>query len=250
MPFLVSLPRLPTSQTSRRGSRSGVSSTRSTTTSAPAASGSFGLAALRSIVSWKSEKRFKASNDVKIVNYNTVNPGLIVAITGAALAGGTDGAALAALLGIPVAQGPPFGKRRPNAGDPNRWTVFDRMANTSLRKMSAVLALRRPAGLQRVALALAALPIPAGNVAVAANWPAYMKCCREISAITWLSLRTVDPRHCMRLGELEGEPTNFGTLPGRSCKPAKGLRVLAAAVGAFVARPGSEHAFPECRAAV
>ena len=68
----------------------------------PAASGSFGLAALRSIVSWKSEKRFKASNDVKIVNYNTVNPGLIVAITGAALAAATDGAALAALLGMVI----------------------------------------------------------------------------------------------------------------------------------------------------
>jgi len=159
----------------------------------PAASGSFGLAALRSIVSWKSEKRFKASNDVKIVNYNTVNPGLIVAITGAALAAATDGAALAALLGIPVAQGPAFGSAVLMAGDPNRWTVFDRMANTSLRKMSAVLAPQAAGGpLQRVALALAALPIPAGNVAVAANWPAYMKCCREISAITWLSLRTVD----------------------------------------------------------
>jgi len=158
--------------------------------------GGFVLRDLKIIIGWKSEVRFVRSRQLQVQRYDAAHPGAILRSTTAALTAAGDAAALQALRGIPNFQRPAFGSALLMVADPDRWTTFDRMANESLVRLRDTLAVRRRGDpLHDVCRLLGAFrPNRVGNnyPAQAADWPIYMECCRAISTVTWLSLRTID----------------------------------------------------------
>lgn len=157
---------------------------------------SFDITAICEIVRWKSGPRYADHRVGKVCAFDVANPGAVARHTQAALTAPTDTEALNALRAIPVVRGPAFGSAVLMAGNPSRWTVFDRMANASLVYLRDRLTMRRNDDelfdLQRALLAFRPTQTKVGYEADARDWVAYLDCCRAISRATWLSLRTVD----------------------------------------------------------
>jgi hypothetical protein len=161
------------------------------------ATGAFDVDSICLIVGWKAERRWRKSKQESIRRYDGLHPGTVAAKTRNALSAVDDASGLSGLRGIPQVQAPAFGSAVLTVGDPDRWTVFDKMASASLVQLRDHLSIQQTGGpLQSLAGALARFRPPRNRaneyLARVADWPTYMLCCRAISATTWLSLRTVD----------------------------------------------------------
>jgi hypothetical protein len=161
------------------------------------ATGSYVVTDLRAILQWK-HPRFpnRPFNDVH--SYDLRHPGVIQRQTGRAFRANNDAMALAQLARIPWVKQTPTGSAVLMAMNPDRWTVFDRWANTTLVHLRDLLAAQchdRTAPLHDLSLQLSKFRPQMVNdayKAIAADWPSYIAICQKVSALTFLSLRTID----------------------------------------------------------
>jgi hypothetical protein len=162
----------------------------------------FDLDELITIYRWKLGDQWKKVRIDELRAHHVALPTAIATATSAAFAAASDAAALAALIPIPGMKNSKLAAVRSTVlmvADPDRWSPSDKMANKSVVMLRDRLAPRtiNPADpLHKLVVLLGQFrPVPdskGGYPACAADWPTYMACCREISRITWLSLRTVD----------------------------------------------------------
>jgi hypothetical protein len=152
---------------------------------------------LVTIFRWKLQPNHFVVAQRDILRYEAAHPGLVQSKTAAALVAVSDADALRCLRGLPQMK---------TAGtvavasavlmvlDPDRWSVMDKMANSSvvaLRDMISAAKHLDPR-LAKLAHLVGGYAPPLDNSARSEDWPTYMAICREIANLTGASLRVVD----------------------------------------------------------
>ena len=152
---------------------------------------------LETIFRWKLQPNHYVSASRQLNMYEAMSKGEIRRKTHLAKFAASDEEALDALRGLPQM------KTRDSVAvascllmvlDHQRFTVMDRRANESLVALGNHFTKIKKVDKSLAALAanLATYNPPAGFLAVASQWPAYMGICRLISGIAELPLREID----------------------------------------------------------
>ena len=200
--------------------------------------GSLSLNDLIVIFNWKLEARFQEKAIKQITGYDAINPGDIQRRTGQALAAETDFQAVELLRGLPqMATLPSIAVASSilMVLDQSRWTVMDRMANTSLMALKTALS-----PLETSAGALRGLYCALHNFNPQApefwardlDWGVYLQVCREIVRLTSRELRTIDRALFESRGNLYFEcDKDSGNKPDSSQSALPPARPIAPAPG-------------------
>ena len=160
--------------------------------------GSLNLQNLIEIFNWKLEARFRANAIAAIQAHDRNNPGDIRGRTSRARVAKTDFEAVEHLRGLPQMATPPsiaVASCLLMVLDQSRWTVMDRMANTSLVALKKVLSPleTRKGELRSLFCALSSFsPSPPDFLARDLDWGIYLQACREIARLSGRDLRTID----------------------------------------------------------
>ena len=161
-------------------------------------SGSLNADNLRQIFEWKLQANHRARALTSLAQYELVNPGEVQSKTAEALVADDDAGALLALRGLPQAKSThsvAVASCLLMCLDPQRWSVIDRRALTSIMFLKSTLFTDGgPLNDLRKFMSSFEPPIDKEGrfVAHSKDWPIYMRICREIREVTGLTLREID----------------------------------------------------------